>query len=265
MAFIDIKDPTKRDQIVKDYQETLKNLRIESENKKAIGLQRKIQLEKQYTPIIKATQESTNKITEELKKSRILKEKEQGYWDGDGSAVDYYLNLKTNTDKYYGIQKRDGGYRMGEKQVILDEHSNITVDGETFEASSGLWQLIMLATPTKYTDDDMEKYKNLLEATQVIFHPLTHKPKDKPKLTKKYKNILIHLESEYQDESGTGIQFLPGDINGLLNRFHLLAAERGAGNIKSTTNELVGILDELLRQNYLTREEYNAICKSLSC
>jgi hypothetical protein len=64
---------------------------------------------------------------------------------------------------------------------------------------------------------------------------------------------------------GTGITFLPGNINGLLDRLKLLYAEREAGNISATTNEIVGILDELLRLNYINRKEYNAVCKKLSC
>ena len=66
-------------------------------------------------------------------------------------------------------------------------------------------------------------------------------------------------------EEGMGIKYLPGDINGLLDRLKLLYGEREAGNIKATNNQIVGILDELLRMNYLSRAQYNMVCKSLGC
>ena len=109
---------------------------------------------------------------------------------------------------------------------------------------------------------------------------------DRPQTTSKYKNILSQfledddefyetqnekMESDNDEdnqqtvEEGRGITYLPGNINGLLDRLKLVYAEREAGNILATTNEIVGILDELLRIGYIDRKEYNAVCKQLSC
>ena len=54
---------------------------------------------------------------------------------------------------------------------------------------------------------------------------------------------------------GYGVVYLPGDINGLAKKLHLLAAEFFAGNT-SVRNELVHVLDALLRLKQLTRKEY---------
>ena len=59
-------------------------------------------------------------------------------------------------------------------------------------------------------------------------------------------------------QTGGEIQFLPGDI-----RVYLLLAEARAGNKASTRNQIVAILDELLRQDFLTQEEYNAVCQKV--
>ena len=48
--------------------------------------------------------------------------------------------------------------------------------------------------------------------------------------------------------------YLPGDINGFTKKLHLLAAEFFAGNI-TVRNELVHVLDALLRLKQLTRKE----------
>ena len=278
MSFIEIKNPHERDKIVNDYIETVKQLKEKSLNDKAEGMQRQIQLEKAFTPVVQATKESTAKITEDIKKNRSVTESEKGYWNKDFSkkAIDYYLNLKSNKDDYYGIQKSKTGYIMGSKNVDIDDQSNIHIDGDRFEGTPGLWELIMLKNPQNYTAEDMKLYEDIVEKTQVIFNPLTKKSTDKPKSTKKYTNILKHLEEAYETDeeekdveeepkSGFGIQFLPSNINDLLNRLKLLYGEREAGNITATNNEIVAILDELLRQNYLSSAQYNMVCRSLGC
>ena len=77
MAFIDIKDPRKRDQIVQDYVNTIKELQIRTENEKAGDLQQRMELEKQYSPLIEASKESTNRITKELKNNRVKDEEKE--------------------------------------------------------------------------------------------------------------------------------------------------------------------------------------------
>ena len=73
-------------------------------------------------------------------------------------------------------------------------------------------------------------------------------------------------EEEGEKENfGSGIQFLPGDIEGLIEQLHLLLAESRAGNKSSTRNQIVAILDQLRRLNHLSQEEYNAVCEELSC
>ena len=79
MSFLDIKDPTKRDQIVKDYFHSIKELKQKSENDKTDNILQKLELEQTYQPIINASKESTTKITNEIKKksssTRIKKRK----------------------------------------------------------------------------------------------------------------------------------------------------------------------------------------------
>ena len=290
MSFIDIKNPQKREQIVQDYIKTLTLVREKAENEKAQGLEQRIKLEKQYNPIINATKESTNKITDELKNNRAIAESQKGGWKRNfaQSAIEYYLNLKKNQDKYYGIQKINGEYKMGNATITLDDKSNIYVDNARFEGTPGLWSLIMLNQPSDYTTEDLHKYEDLVEETGVIYNPIRKTESDRPQTTLKYKNILSQFEEAYETDEGEdvkmesdneeipeeveeeggegqGITYLPGNISGLLQRLKLVYAEREAGNISATTNEIVGILDELLRVKYINRKEYNAVCDQLSC
>ena len=54
---------------------------------------------------------------------------------------------------------------------------------------------------------------------------------------------------------GYGVVYLPGDINGHTKKLHLLAAVFFAGNT-SVRNELVHVLDMLLKLKQLTCKEY---------
>ena len=58
---------------------------------------------------------------------------------------------------------------------------------------------------------------------------------------------------------GNGIQFLPGDINGLQIKLDYLLAEYHAGNTSATHNQIVAITDELLRRKQISQTKYNNI------
>ena len=62
--------------------------------------------------------------------------------------------------------------------------------------------------------------------------------------------------------NGYGVVYLPGDIKGLTDKLHLLSPEFFAGNTK-VRNELVHVLDALLRLKQLTCREYTDINNSL--
>ena len=286
MAFVDIKDPKERDRFVADYISTIKNIQQQSEDEKALGLKRQIDLEKTFNPVIKATEMSTKAITNEIKNIRpprpTLSVPRKRDWDASNgiTAVDYYLNKysKTYLDKYYGIQQDGDKLMMGDKEIVVDEDSNIHVDDETFNGTPGLWSLIMLKTPKGFTDDDFAAYGKLVKTTDVMQHPRsviigTNRPEQTRKYTKIFKNITNEndddettgeekrdeVEEEGEATDGSGIQFLPGDIKGLNTKLNLLLAEFAAGNRSSTRNQIVGILDELKRRKRISRKDYTDI------
>ena len=66
-----------------------------------------------------------------------------------------------------------------------------------------------------------------------------------------------------KDREGYEVVYLPGEINGLTQKLHLLAAEFFAG-YTIVRNELVHVLDALLRLKQLTRKEYDGITARLA-
>ena len=145
----------------------------------------------------------------------------------------------------------------------LDKLSNIHVDGVQYEGTDGLWSLIMMKKPDekKYTFSDLTNYSDLVRQTNVMSHPRNVTKMSRPTTTYKWNNILSSIASS---SSGDGVHFLPGDIKGLTSRLHILLAEYGAGNRTSTRNEIVPILDELLRRRAISRTEYTDINSYLS-
>ena len=277
MAFIDIKDPIKREEIVKDYIKNIKEIQERTENEKVRGITQRQELAKVFQPVVQATEQSASQITSELKN---LKEKPKEESKPSNKYLEYYLNhfSKSKLDQYFGIYKENGVYMMGNKEVEVDDQNNIHLDNVAFKGTKSLWNLIMHKTPEDFEPEDLDNYKELLERTNVIDIPHITSGSDRPKNTAKYRFFkeigLVQTsreeenEEEEDEKDGSGIQFLPGNIEGLIEQLYLLnllLAEFGAGNKSSTRNQIVAILDQLLRRNYLNQEEYNAVCKSISC
>ena len=266
MAFIDIKDPAKRDEIVADYLSTIRHIREQNENDKAIGLARQIHLEQTFKPIVSATEKATTAITNEIKTEKKRKR------SGEFNAFDYYQRMdKKDLDQYFAIQRiGDNVLVLGDKEVVVDNDSNITVDGDKmYRATPGLWALIMLATPNdgSFNNDDVRQYIDLARRTNLIDNPHNVAQNSRVMLTKKYRMLEELTPKEKQEEkedveekkSGSGVQFLPGDIKGLQTKLNLLLGEYRAGNKSSTRNQIVSILDELKRRKRLSKKDYREI------
>ena len=282
MAFIDIEDPVKREQIVQDYIKNLKEIREKKENEKVRGITQRRDIEKVFQPVVQATEKSTSQITNELKNLKEEPKNDKPI----SEALDYYLNQldKGKVDQYYGIYEKNGIYMMGEKEIKVDKDDNIFVDEAGFKGTRGLWRLIMMKKPTVFDPEDLRDYQELLMITNVLDVPHTTNSSNRPKNTAKYRFLTTNFQladdqdvdnddkeeesGEEEDEEkkdGTGISYLPGDINGLIEQLHLLLAESRAGNKSATKNQIVAILDQLLRRDFLTQDEYNGVCRSILC
>ena len=161
---------------------------------------------------------------------------------------------------------------MGDKVITVDEYDNIHADDTTFKGSKGLWRLIMMKKPEIYEKEDLRDYQELIMRTNVLDAPHTISSSDRPKNTAKYKFLTSNFEQqedsdEEKDETkdGTGIVFLPGDINELIEQLHLLLAEFRAGNKSATKNQIVAILDQLLKRNFSNQDECNGVCRTILC
>ena len=283
MDFLEI-DPEERDRLVKDYVDTLHQLQKQNEDEKTFGLQKREALERTFSPIIDATEKSTDIIKKHLQpietELKTINKREQvavkkQIWDESEKkgAMDYYSNnvSEGKLDKYFGVYKINDRYVLGNTDIEIDDESNIRVNGTTYKGTPGLWALLMLKIPSiNMYDDDVEAYTLLAEQTDLRSNPARTTAKSRPYLTKKAE-ILKELIGDDDSQSsgkrkkiGTGVVYLPGDIKGLTTRLQLLLAEFDSGNRTSTRNEIVSILDELKRRNRISTEKYREINNHLA-
>ena len=165
---------------------------------------------------------------------------------------------------------------MGKKDVHV-KGSDHVIDHKTCIGTQGIWSLIMKRHPTDYSREDLITYRDVIFHTNAIMYPNNLEPTSRVTSTTKWREIFPLFDSVDKEEEespshnqretrsieqqhGNGVvQFLPGDIKGLETKLNYLIEEYRAGNRLSTRNEIVSILDELLRRRKISRKEYKDI------
>ena len=297
MSFLKITDPTKRDQIVKEYLELKKNIRDNLLAEKNGDQQLQTELTKFYRPITESQKATAKEITESQKATareiteglrpiregienlpQVMKptgeasakapeEEEEDELVGDIAIK--YLRLDDKVrDRTFGINKIDGHHHIGDTHVIIHKN-NIIIDDDKFTGTPGLWDLIMLKEPPKYySNKEFKDYVKILRKTHVL-HQGNNPNNPHPKSSRgdKWNNILKHIWDYRGKElsfEGEGVVIMSSDPNALLERLDLLLASQEAGHT-GVGNELVSICDELKRQGVLDTNAYkklNSIIKN---
>ena len=70
MSFIDIEDPEKREEIVRDYQRIVHEIQERNESRRSSNIHQERTLEKTFAPIIKSQKHMTEEIVKTLKNER---------------------------------------------------------------------------------------------------------------------------------------------------------------------------------------------------
>ena len=248
-------------------------------------------LSKFYRPITETQKATAREITEGLKPIRKGIEKlpknllsftdEEKEEEEEEEVKEYDMNIgeiaykflnRPHPDKTFGIRKEYGHHVIGNKHVIVDgDDIVIKENGERFEGTPGLWELITSKTPKIYTDGDYDNYSDLMAMTNAI-RVGNDENSRYPKASKSYKWLNIirpiwnrikeHYIYRYPEKKegyeGEGVVVIPSDPNALLERLDLLIASQGAGHT-GVRNELVSICDELKRQGVLDTKTYKKI------
>ena len=123
------------------------------------------------------------------------------------------------------------------------------------------WEIILKSHPVKYTNNDRNKYKEILDQTDAIRSDL-NSAKPRSSRSYKYTNVIKPIWEEIIGKSGKGVIILPSDPNTLFDMLKLRLSALQAGNT-GARNETVAICDKLLRQGQIDDDEYKALQKAI--
>ena len=208
MSFIKVKDPRKREELVRDFIETRKRIKDNFVARKVGEAEYQTGLTKLFKPvtetqkatakeITEAQKAATEKITQGLlpikealenpivippiedgeeKKAITLKESlTEEEKINLGPIAETFLKTpwnKENLDLNFGLntQNEERKFKIGKKEVKF-VGDNIFVEDEEFIGTPGFWALIISKNPSPddYKTEDKIQYKKLLIKTNAIF------------------------------------------------------------------------------------------------
>ena len=240
MSFIKVKDPRKREELIKDFIETRKRIKDNFIAKKVGEAEYQTGLTKLFKPVTETQKATTKEITEAQKATaekftqELLPIKEgieelptklfrklfpsielkaSNIMNLGPLAVNALLQAftKKNIDLSFGLYAQEGKFKIGNKEVNIEDN-DINVDDIIFEGTPGFWELITSKNPENYTGEDLDKYRQLLLLTNAVYrnnNPDNNNPKSSK--SPKWKNIIKPIweqikkqkeeeEEEYEEE-----------------------------------------------------------------
>ena len=238
MSFIKVKDPRKREELIRDFIETRKRIKDNFVARKVGEIEYQTRLTKLFKPVTETQKATAKEITDAQKAtaekftSELLPIKEgieelptklfRKIFPSIELKASDIINLgplavnallqaftKKNIDLVYGLYAKEGKFKIGSKEVNIEDN-DIKVDNIIFEGTPGFWELVTSRDPNpeNYTEEDLEKYRQLVILTNTAFrgnNPNINNPKASK--SPKWKNIISHIweqikkqkEEEYKE------------------------------------------------------------------
>ena len=209
MSFIKVKDPRKREELIKDFIETRKRIKDNFIARKVGEAEYQTGLTKLFKPVTETQKAATKEITEAQKTAaeKITKEllpiktgieglpgalsfptyptlemtegepipavemtQEQKFLGSIASKAFEKYTTSEGADKVFGMVKKDKYYYIGDKPIKI-KGDNIIIDDKEYPGTEGLWELIISKKPQEglYTGDDYLNYGRILKQTNAIY------------------------------------------------------------------------------------------------
>ena len=208
MSFIKVKDPRKREELVRDFIETRKRIKDNFVARKVGESEYQTGLTKLFKPVTETQKATAKEITdaqkatvekitgellpikeslenltiippieagEEKKAITLTESLTEEEKTNLGPIAETFLKTpwnKENLDLNFGLntQNEKRKYKIGDKFVDFDG-DDIMVEGERFKGTPGFWALIISKNPSpdNYTNEDKKQYKRLLIKSNAFF------------------------------------------------------------------------------------------------
>ena len=237
MSFIKVKDPRKREELVRDFIETRKRIKDNFMARKVGEAEYQTGLTKLFKPVTDTQKATAKEITDAQKATaekftqellpikegieelptKLFKKvfpsiefKASDIINFGPLAVDALLKAFTekNIDRFYGIYAEDGKFKIGDKFITIEDN-NIKVEDKIFVGTSGFWELITSKNPNPeyYTKEDLSKYQQLVILTNTAYrnnNPTQNYPKQSKgnkwkKIIKPIWEAIKEQEEEYKE------------------------------------------------------------------
>ena len=234
MSFLNIKNREERGKMIKDYLALKERLKKRSMEERSDLADYQRDLEENFEPVVASNKEMAKEIINEL--TPITKELQELNNKGRAKLVatpkigvkrdsssqpkrikqnvpnnfgpiaetffKKYMDPDTRNKKVdttFGIRyENPTRWMIGNKEIEIDG-DDIIIDGEMYVGTPGLWSLIASKTPNSYTEDDLDRYKELLYETSALHqHYDSRDPYPRASGSKKWKQILAPIWNEFQ-------------------------------------------------------------------
>lgn len=171
--------------------------------------------------------------------------------------------LDNNTNrKYhvYGARMTDDGLMVGDSELIIDEHDNLSINGKIYKGTIGLFELLFKSNPQQYTLRDLNKFKHICNETNSHKKHYSRTSPVYRNSSTKYKKIISSIfPSQKGTVTGKGMKlkqlhqtnvFYYRDINELVDRMRLINESIEAGHT-GLDNEMIALTEELKRKDVI--------------
>ena len=196
MSFIKVKDPRKREELIRDFIETRKRIKDNFVARKVGEAEYQTGLTKLFKPVTETQKATAKEITEAQKAtaekiaSELLPIKESIERLPEAISFPAYpavemtkeeltnlgpiatnalmrLASKEGVDRVFGLKVEKKNFKIGDKKIKI-KNDNIIIDGVEYKGTPGLWELIMSNDPQNFTEEDFHNYGELLINTNAI-------------------------------------------------------------------------------------------------
>ena len=227
MSFIKVKDPRKREELIRDFIETRKRIKDNFIAKKVGEAEYQTGLTKLFKPVTETQKATTKEITEAQKAAaekitqELLPIKEgieklpgaisEGF-PALGMTEEELIKIGPIARKYIqsnlgrattkaGLYSEDDNLKIGYRPVKI-ENDDIIIGDTPFKGTVGLWKLITskdIPDKTEYSAEDLAGYITIMHITKATYDKNNKRVGGNDKMNKLIKPLVKTLE---EDKSG---------------------------------------------------------------
>ena len=220
MSFIKVKDPRKREELIRDFIETRKRIKDNFIAKKVGEAEYQTGLTKLFKPVTETQKATAKEITEAQKAAaeKITQELlpiKEGISEGFpalGMTEEELIKIGPIARKYIqsnlgrattkaGLYSEDDNLKIGYRPVKI-ENDDIIIDDERFKGTVGLWELITskdIPDISEYGAEDLAGYITIMHITKATYDKNNKRVGGNDKMNKLIKPFVKALE---EDKSG---------------------------------------------------------------